>query len=97
MVIASAMGMEPYNELDDSISIQVLLKSQFCSAPYQAFPGSLRWPREQLFLGGDEAQTDELCSGARLALNRAQNPAALSVLGAELCPGVPWGKEVTSS
>lgn len=96
-MIASAMGMEPHNEPDDSISIQVLLKSQFCSAPYQAFSGSLWWLREQLFLGGDEPQTDELCSEARLASNRAQNPAGLSVFRAELCPGVPWGKEVTSS
>ena len=65
------MGIEPRSELDGSISTRVLLKSQFCSAPYQAIPGLPWWPREQLFLGADEPQTDEPYSEVRLVLEQS--------------------------
>ena len=65
------MGIEPHSELDGSISTQVLLKSQFCSAPYQAILGLPWWPREQLFLGVDEPQMDEPCSEVRPALEQS--------------------------
>lgn len=64
-------GEEPHSELDGSISTQLLLKSQFCSAPYQAIPGLPWWRREQLFLGADEPQTDEPCSEVHLALEQS--------------------------
>lgn len=90
--ITSAVGLEPHNKLDDSISTQGLLKSQFYSATYQVFPGTLRWHGRAAPAEGDETQTDEPSSGDCLALSRTWSPTALSILRAKLCL---WGKRVT--
>lgn len=95
VVMASAVGLEPHSELDDSISTRVLSKSHFCSPPYQAYPGSLWWHREQLFLGGMSHRQMNLVQGPS-GLELSSEPSNPTYPESSAVPGAPWGKEVTT-